>query len=147
MANIVGDSRLAVVIVGLAALAGCSRGSPFPEATILGIVKVGSAPVDHGAITFSPLDGGQGAVAGAIIEDGQFHCEHAPVGKVTVTFNLQAKEPRRFTDATGAVREVPVSLLAEKYRAGVPRETQAGDNRLDFSLDPPETQISQILKK
>jgi hypothetical protein len=81
-----------------------------------------------------------------MIENGQFYCEHAPVGKVTVTFNLQAKEPRRFTDATGAAREVPVSLLADKYQGGVPSETQAGDNHLDFSLDPPAAQISQVVK-
>jgi hypothetical protein len=139
-------SRLAFVIVGLAAIAGCSQGPAYPEATVSGVVTVGGAPVDHGAITFSPMDAGQGAVAGAAIENGQFHCEHAPVGKLTVTFNLQAKEPRRFTDATGAVREVPVSLLADQYRDGVKAETQAGENHLDFKLDAPKTQISQVVK-
>ena len=137
---------LVMLIAAMIGAAGCSRGPEFPEATVSGEVTVGGAPVDHGAITFSPVDAGQGAVAGAVIESGQFRCDHAPVGKVTVTFNLQAKQPRRFTDATGAVREVPVSLLADKYRDGLKRETQAGDNHLDFSLDPPGTQISQVVK-
>ncbi len=135
------------ILAGSIAISGCSRGTSFPEATISGVVTVGGTPVPHGAINFSPIAAGQGAVAGGLIEDGQYHCDHVAVGKLTVTFTLQAKEPRRFVDATGAAREVPVSLLADQYRAGVKAETHEGENHLDFALDPPAAVPSPATKR
>ncbi len=119
---------------GLLAVAGCSHAPAFPEATVDGVVRVDGQPAPKGAIRFSPAGAGQGAVAGATIEEGKYHCEHASVGKLVATFTLQAKEPRRFTDVTGAQREVPVSILPERYADGQPAQTHEGANQIDFDL-------------
>jgi hypothetical protein len=53
---------------------------------------------------------------------------------LTVTFPVQGKAPRRFTDATGAVREVPVNLLTDPTAATQKTQTHEGQNQLDFVL-------------
>jgi hypothetical protein len=122
------------IALALAACTGCSKNAPYPQATVIGLVTVDGTPAPRGAITFSPTKAGQGPVTGAIIEEGRFRCEHVPLGPSTVTFTLQAAEPTRFTDITGAVREVPQNILPWQYQAGVPAEVQSGENQIDFPL-------------
>jgi hypothetical protein len=138
----IGRLLLATIVGASMFWIGCHRAGTVPEATVSGAVTVGGAPAPRGSITFSPAPGEVGPVAGTTIEDGRFHCEHVAVGKLNVTFNLQAAEPKRFTDAFGTAREVPVSLLASKYQAGMPTQTHEGENQLNFALDPPDQRSS-----
>ena len=103
--------------------AGCRQGPKYATATVSGHITIDGAAVPKGAINFAPMPGTIGAVVGAEIKAGEYHCSLVPLGKLNVTFIAHAAEPMTMIEkATGATREVPRDILPPAYANGIPVE-------------------------
>src|SRR6516225_556038 len=82
------------------AFAGCS-GS---QAEVSGTVRLNGKPITSGAINFIPVEGNQGAAAGAEIRDGKYRISRsrgATVGKNRVELRAFINTGRKMQDPTG----------------------------------------------
>ena len=87
-------TRLLVVAVGLAALAGCSRSG---TSTFHGKVSYGDQPVTSGVIYFLGPAPDMRMGMGTIHDDGTYTATDVPVGQVRVSFQAPGV-PRQFAD-------------------------------------------------
>jgi hypothetical protein len=115
--------------------AGCGQGPKYSTATVSGRVTIDGVPVPKGALTFAPLPGTTGAVVGAEIKMGEYHCSQVPLGKLSATFIAQAAEPMTIPDkVSGGTREVPRNILPAAYLNGVTVSIDGNRSDLNFDL-------------
>jgi hypothetical protein len=106
-------SGLPLVLVGVLALAGCSK-SGLDRATIEGIVTFEGKKVLNGDIRFVPIDNTSGSTSEAPIVDGRFIANYrggVPVGKHLVMLRAFILE-----DVGAASNDADVDLLAANQK-------------------------------
>jgi len=103
-----------------------------PTTRVVGVVRVGGRPVEHGWIEFSPLEGTVGHLRSSpIARDGTFEVTGVAVGKHVVglvglpkavndrfgpVFLTTARNPIRRSIAPGDVTRLEIDLLEESIR-------------------------------
>lgn len=117
--------------------AGCpKRGTGPPTARLRGAVtlKGGPIPADADArIRFDPAEIGDARPASAIIGDGKYDVEDAPVGKVRVTFSIN--QPTGEVKGEGDRQErTEKSLVPESFRGGQEIQVDGDNSNLNFDL-------------
>jgi hypothetical protein len=129
-------SALAALSLGLASCSG-------NLAEISGTVRLNGVPVEEGAINFIPVEGTQGAGAGAEIRNGAYRIPRsngAAVGKNRVElrgFRNTGKKVPDLTGAPGAMMDERVPAFPPEYndRSTLIKEVKAGSNKIDFDID------------
>ncbi len=130
---------LALLLVA-PALTGCNRDS---GSSIQGIVTYEGAPVKHGGITFTPVDG-RGRACGAPIDEGKYKVSGVPPGKKMVGivsvkeihFHRTTGEAAKDTsDAPETASDMPEDAQGNNQTV----EVIAGAQELNFDLKRPET--------
>ena len=61
-----------VMIALLICCFGCDKNGEFKRASVSGVVTLDGVPVAEGSIIFRPIDGTQGPMAGAVIQNGHY---------------------------------------------------------------------------
>lgn len=112
--------------------AGCS-GQHHPTARLEGRVSVGGHPVEHGNVTFTPLQSDRGTSVSAKIESGDYAVSKAPQGKVRVDFQA-VQETGRTVMQFGKPYPESVNIIPDKYRAGFEIEIDGDNIHKDFNL-------------
>src|SRR4051812_46137317 len=99
-------------VLAAVALVGCSDSKPtVPLVKLEGAVTVDKAPLEKGAILFSPADVSQGAAPVSVpIEGGRYSAPAVPKGKVRVTI----------TSPGGLID----SSASSEFRSGAKKTTQ-----------------------
>jgi hypothetical protein len=123
-------------IVGIALL-GCGGESGPPTARLQGAVTLAGQPIPAdatGMISFQPRDKAQGAAASAEIVGGKYDCPKAPLGPVTVLFNITQPTGPEYTSSRGEKVRDSKSLTPLKYGSGTPLEVTGDNAALDFDL-------------
>ncbi len=90
----------AIVLLWLAALAGCGSGSGPDRIPVSGTVSYRGQPVAQGEIRFQPAEGTKTSPSGATIKDGQYKVTArggVPTGKFRVVITAFRPDPRPVT--------------------------------------------------
>ena len=127
-------------LAGSLLLYGCASSEP----SISGSVNLDGTPVAEGDIRFIPLEGTQGADAGAVIRDGKYRlvAHGLAEGKYRVSIRGYKQSGRFEPDPLGgppikgAVQFMPKEYHGEDSK--VVEEITRGKNRLDFYLETSE---------
>jgi len=123
-------------LAGLLLLSGCGGA----ESSIWGTVSLDGKPVAEGDIRFIPLEGTEGADAGAVIRDGKYKVvvKELATGKYRVSIRGYKHSGRMEPDPLGGppikgtVQTVPMQYQGENSE--LVKEITLGVNRLDFDL-------------
>jgi hypothetical protein len=125
-------------IVGLIAL-GCGPSGPS-RAHLQGTVTLAGQPIPADAtasIIFEPSKTAeQGPPASALIVSGKYECPDAPVGPVTVFFNITQPSGPEYTTDRGITTRNATSLTPPKYAPGMSLEVTGDNAAQDFDLAP-----------
>ena len=121
---------------GLLLLSGCGGA----ETSITGRVSLDGKPVPEGSIRFIPMEGTQGADAGAVIRDGKYKVvvKDLASGKYRVSIRgykhggKMEPDPLGGSPIKGTVQIVPPQYQGED--STLVEEISLGVNRLDFPL-------------
>jgi hypothetical protein len=127
--------RLTVLLLGAAALTGCSGGRSGVE----GLVTYGGEPIPIGTITFLPA-GDKGIKCGGRIENGRYKVE-AKFGPLPGPHRVEI----RWAKPTGEKYKNEFGEVFDRTREGLPAkyhsesiltaDIKSGMNKLDFNLD------------
>ena len=109
------------------ALSGCKKATTYTA--VSGTVRVGTTPLAHGLIRFSP-EPGAGFMASAGITDGKYSVQVTP-GKYKVTVEATQAPPTTAGEKVPA-KELPT--IPAKYKTGVPTEITGPNPALYFDL-------------
>ena len=112
--------------------AGCS-GQHHPTARLEGRVSVGSHLIEHGNITFTPLQANRGVSVLAKIESGVYVATQVPRGKVRVDFHA-VQETGKTVMQFGKPYPETVNIIPDKYRVGFEIEIDGDNIHKDFNL-------------
>ena len=126
-----------LLLIGICA-AGCSN----PLAEVSGTVTLNGQPVSEGAINFIPVEGTQGAGAGATIRDGKYQVPAASgvtPGKNRVELRAFRSTGKKVKDAgvPGTTEiELRVPAFPPEYndQSTLVREVRQGSNKIDFEI-------------
>lgn len=116
----------------LTAVVGC--GESWPTVPLSGTVTVDGKPVERGHISFAPLEKDMGPDASAPIVNGRYELR-APKGKVRV-FLQGTRETGRMITQFGKEEPEVVSVIPERYAAGIEIDTNDGSPSFALSSDP-----------
>ena len=119
-------------LMALLAVVGCG-GQGFPTARLEGRVSVGGRPVEHGNVTFTPLQSDRGTSVSAKNESGAYAVSKAPQGKVRVDFQA-VQETGRTVMQFGKPYPETVNIIPDKHRAGFEIEIDGDNIHKDFNL-------------
>ena len=123
-------------LAGLLLLAGCAGN----ESSIWGTVNLDGKPVPEGDIRFIPMEGTQGADAGAAIRDGKYKvvAKELASGKYRVSIRGYKHGGKMEPDPLGGEPiKGTVQIVPKKYQGEdsvLVREYSRGVGRLDFEL-------------
>jgi hypothetical protein len=124
---------LALALMGLA---GCSGGS-----SIEGTVTLDGTPVDGGAITFTPTEGGSGSQVGAPIVGGKYRAAPRPApAPGSYRVSISWKKPTGRKVPTPGDQTVLMDQTAEaippQYNTNstLTKEIKRGSNTINFEL-------------
>lgn len=124
-----------LVLAGIAAIAGCTRG--LSMTTVEGEVTIDGKPLGKGSISFESTDG-EGPTAGATIEDGKYLAKVPPgQKKVRITgFEVVGQVPAYKGRPDSPMRDVVKDLVPEKYNANteLTLSVESADTTGDFDL-------------
>ena len=123
---------IAVVVLGVILLQGCSRSDGLATYPVTGSVTMGGKPIEKGSIVFDPADG-QGTAAMGGIENGQFTAE-VPAGEKILRINAVRTTDEK--DQYGSL--VSESYIPAKYNleSQIKKTVNPGeDNKFDLVLD------------
>lgn len=135
-------NSIACLYAIVATAAGCSTDSG--ERIVTGAVSYNDAPVDSGAVTFSPI--GSGTSFGAKIVSGKYKTEKAYPGeyRVLIVAAQDGSQPRSREEAqrqaTSAGTQSPNYIPETAEGNGQTVEIKAGAQTLDFALTGPPRQ-------
>jgi hypothetical protein len=130
-------------------VAGCSKESGPARFGVSGDVTFDNQPIESGAISFIPVEGTAGPVAGGRIDDGKYQIEPAdgPVpGKYRVEI-VATRHTGKHVEAgiAGAVSGPSAMASTEEIQMFIPpqfnkksiltAEIKEGDNKANFALD------------
>src|SRR5690349_17430823 len=128
---------LASLALGWLCALGCSD-----KASVSGTVRLNGQAIEEGSINFIPVEGNQGAGAGAVIDKGDYHVSRGKgvtPGKNRVELRAFRNTGRKVQDPTGK----PGTMIDERVPAFPPeyndkstlvREVQPGSNKIDFDI-------------
>ncbi len=113
-------------------LSGCGR-ARYEHVSLEGQFRIGGRAVEHGGLTFSPLDPERGKGVYAEVRDGRYRADRVPVGAVRVTFTALEYTGREVT-IMGVTAPESIMIVPRAYRAGMDIQVHAGDTTRDFDL-------------
>ena len=114
------------LVLGLAALAGCTTNNPQAPANIKGTVTYNGTPVPAGTVVFHTAD--QGTYSTRLTTNGSFEVRDVPKGKMAVTIETESVNPaKKKEQAYGGDKG------AKQYAERLAAEGQAAANKT-----PPE---------
>ena len=131
---------LLAVLLAVAALSGCNKGS---GSSIQGSVTYEGAPLKRGQITFTPADG-RGKTCGASIAEGKYKVSDVPPGKKMVGISsVKEIHFHRTTgdaakDTNGPPPETASDLPEDAQGNNQVVEITAGAQELNFDLKRPD---------
>jgi hypothetical protein len=123
---------IAVVVLGVISLQGCSRSDGLATYPVTGSVTLGGKPIEKGSIVFDPADG-QGTAAMGGIENGQFTAE-VPAGEKILRINAVRTTDQK--DQYGAL--ISESYIPAKYNleSQIKKTVKPDEaNKFDLVLD------------
>ena len=125
-------------------VAGC--GDPQAKGTVTGEATYAGAPIESGAIQFTPKDG-KGLVAGGPIADGKFSVANVPVGPMVVSVTagmpssgpISSEESARLAKERAASKKsaTPVAIPANAAGNGETFEVKPGANTHNVTVTAP----------
>jgi len=122
-------------ILGLLVIAsgtGCGRRGP-PTTHLEGQITLDGKPIKEGNLDLIPLEPNHGRGATAIISEGHYSAQEVPLGRVLVHFNATKATGRTVIVSNTPGPEI-LSVIPEKYNAGMEIEVIEGRFRQDFHL-------------
>jgi len=135
-------SLLCVAAAVAIGVAGCGRANPRDRLPISGKVTLDGAPLDQGAIQFTPLAGKDTVGSGAVIKDGKYETpalRGLPVGKYRVRINsaqadpsAPAPKPDAFMSGGPTVERIPAKYNRKSEE--VVEVTAGGPNVFDYDI-------------
>jgi hypothetical protein len=123
---------IALVVLGIISLQGCSQSAGPDTYPVTGSVTMGGKPIEKGSIVFDPADG-QGTSAMGGIENGQFTAEVPPGEKILRVNAVRTTDQK---DQYGAV--ISESYIPAKYNleSQIKKTVNPGEeNKFDLVLD------------
>ena len=121
----------ALLLCWLAA-AGCG-GSAYPVSTVEGSVAVDGAPIEEGALSFTPLESNTGQAISASIKAGKYRSDKVPRGKSLVIISAFKDVGEKHVEF-GITYPKLKNMIPDKYAAGIELNVDAPKLTHDFEL-------------
>lgn len=134
---------LALVTLVSMTVVGCGGGSPDGRYPVSGSIKFGGSPMDHGRISFQPVDENGNSSSASAVKAGKYACEGTKTllpGEYTVVITCEepSGETDSYTDEQGKTYSAPklVSYVPAEWgqRSTHTITIKAGKNHYDFDI-------------